>query len=71
MAEVTDRPMRFRSAGYEADVYVERGRKVDGHSREGRRAIEAAGAVVFGKGADRIARGSASNQPGGLRRGKS
>lgn len=58
MAEITDRPTRFKGAGYEADVWVESGRKVGGHSEEGRHAVESAGVVVLGLGVDQIGRAS-------------
>lgn len=62
MAEITDRPTRFPSAGYEADVWVATGRKVDGHSTEGRQAIEAAALVVFGRTVDQVGSGRSSRR---------
>lgn len=59
MARIGDRPRRFRGAGSEADVWVAPGRKVDGHSAEGRAAVEDAGAVVFGAHAPEVGSGVA------------
>lgn len=63
MAEITDRPTRFPDAGFEADVWVATDRKVDGHSKEGRDAIEAASRVVFGRVVDQVSRRGSAPPP--------
>lgn len=65
MAEITDRPTRFPDAGYEADVWLDSGRQVDGHSREAREAIAAASLVVFGRTVDQVAGGPRGTGRGG------